>query len=309
MYASLLYAADYRVLSESDSHLVVLADARLSDEDLAQRFLGRAEYDWRIKEANPPSDNPRRVVVIPKRWFNPGGVHQRTQQVVPILAYHRFGPRPSRMMVTPESFREQLVYLRDNNFRVVSLSEFQRYLQGEAGLPSKAVVLTIDDGYQSAYRVAFPLLKEFGYPCTVFIYSDFMNRGGLKTRQMEEMLDSGLIEIQSHSKSHANLTRRVDGESGDEYMRRVRQEVVEPKQRLERVLGGNDVFAFAYPYGATDQQVVREIVASEHALSVTVTQGVNNFASHPHLLRRTMVFGGWNMERFARALRTETTWR
>jgi peptidoglycan/xylan/chitin deacetylase (PgdA/CDA1 family) len=68
--------------------------------------------------------------------------------------------------------------------------------------------VTIDDGHRSIYRIAFPLLKEFGYPATLFVYSDYIDHGGLRWQELDEMVESGLITVQSHSKTHDNLTRR-----------------------------------------------------------------------------------------------------
>ena len=74
------------------------------------------------------------------------------------------------------------------------------------------MVITIDDGYRSTYEVAFPVLKRHSFPATVFLYSDFVGAGDALTwAQMKEMTQSGLIDIQPHSKSHANLTLKLAG--------------------------------------------------------------------------------------------------
>lgn len=300
--------AGVRLLSENEAYRVVLASADTTDEALAERYLGSAQHAWRIKalNGNRPDGASQRVTVVPKGWANPTGIQAGKLPVVPILTYHRFGPRPSQLMVTLESFRQQLTHLRDNGYTVVPLRAFRDYLSGTSSLPPKAVVITIDDGYQSTFRLAMPLLLEFGMPATVFVYTDFVNRGGLKTRQMRAMLDSGLIDIQSHSKTHANLAQRLEDESDEAYAQRLIEEVAAPKKRLEKLLD-HQIYAFAYPYGATSEAVVEQTKRTRHDLSLTVKRGSNAFYQHPQLIKRSMVFGGDDLKKFAKTLRTESS--
>ena len=59
------------------------------------------------------------------------------------------------------------------------------------------MVITIDDGYESTYRHAFPILKRHGFPATVFVYTDFLGGGDALTwPQLQEMSASGLIDVQ-----------------------------------------------------------------------------------------------------------------
>ncbi|MEM1229909.1 MAG: polysaccharide deacetylase family protein [Pseudomonadota bacterium] len=295
-----------RQLSENEAYRVLAVTPDETFATLAERYLGDADEAWRLAELNPTIDKRGpRVIVLPKRWHNPTGISAQRQQRVPILTYHRFGPRASPLMVTPERFAAQLTYLRDEGYHVVPLAKLRRYLAGEGGLPQRAVVITIDDGYQSTYKHAYPALKAFGFPATVFVYTDFANRGGLKTAQMLEMLNSGLIDIQSHSKSHANLTQLLEAETSAEYQQRLQQEIAAPKAKLERLIQ-RPVYAFAYPYGAASDAVVSQTSASDHALGLTVTRGSNPFYQHPQLLRRSMVFGSHDLAAFARMLKTES---
>jgi hypothetical protein len=84
---------------------------------------------------------------------------------VTVLIYHRFGEeRYPTTNVSVDGFREQLTYLRDNNYQVLKLAELYRYLTEKKNLPDKATVITIDDGYKSVYQYAWPLLQSFGGP-------------------------------------------------------------------------------------------------------------------------------------------------
>lgn len=115
------------------------------------------------------------------------------------------------------------------------------------------------------------------------------------------MSKSGLIDFQSHSKTHANLIVRLPGESEQRYGARVLAELRVPKDVLERRLPGK-VTHHAFPFGDANQVVLQRLVQTGHQLGLTVNPGGNAFFAYPLLLRRTMIFGGSSMENFRSAL-------
>ena len=114
---------------------------------------------------------------------------------------------------------------------------------------------------------------------------------------MREMTVGGLIEIQPHSKTHSNLAVRQPDESEARYRERVRREVEAPIEAIRANLGGRSL-AYAFPYGDVNDAVVAELRARGLALGVTVTPGGNPFYAPPFMLRRTMVFGGDDLDAF-----------
>ena len=83
-------------------------------------------------------------------------------------------------------------YLARNGYRVIPLAQLARFLDGKEPLPRKSVVITIDDGYRSTYEIAYPILKKYGFPATVFLYSDFVGAADAMTwAQMKEMVALG----------------------------------------------------------------------------------------------------------------------
>jgi peptidoglycan/xylan/chitin deacetylase (PgdA/CDA1 family) len=97
-----------------------------------------------------------------------------------VLTYHRFSAQPVPGALTAAAFAEQLQYLRAH-YSVVPLSAIQRHLSEGAPLPRAAVAVTIDDGYRDAYEIAFPLLRRFGVPATLFAATGFIDGGWLWT--------------------------------------------------------------------------------------------------------------------------------
>ncbi|PVV07463.1 MAG: hypothetical protein B6D77_13715 [gamma proteobacterium symbiont of Ctena orbiculata] len=287
-----------------DRNFIVLRVGNEDTRSLARRYLGDETRYWVIEDANQP--NPIKTgqeIIIPLKVENPTGIEFAGYQTVPILCYHRFGRRSDRMEVTPAEFRKQMEYLKENDYRVIPLKHLLGFLKGERQLPRRAVVLTIDDGHRSIFKEAFPVLKEYGYPATVFVYSDYINNGGLKTAEISAMKKSGLISIQPHSKSHSNLTVRQAGESRRQYQRRVRQEISVPNEKLVKYLGERPRF-YAYPFGDSNDLVIKELRANGMQLGLTVQKQSNAAFAYPYLLHRTMIFGDRDMQAFKKSLVT-----
>lgn len=117
-----------------------------------------------------------------------------------ILCYHRVVPRREApyqfryirdLVIEPEDFEKHLQYLLANT-KVISLDQLIAALYGEGRLPSNAVVITFDDGYQDFYQYAWPLLKEYGVPATIYACNDFLDgQGRFWWYELEEILGEG----------------------------------------------------------------------------------------------------------------------
>src|SRR5512140_309076 len=155
------------LLARDDDFAVVRAAEGDTLGSLAQRYLGDAGKAWRIADWNG-IDRVRAgdTVVIPLRMRNAIGVEHGGYQTVPILCYHRFGPRASKLTVTRAAFEQQMDYLERNGYHVVTLAQLRAFLEGKEALPRKSVAITIDDGYRSTYDIAFPVLRQHGFPAT-----------------------------------------------------------------------------------------------------------------------------------------------
>ena len=101
--------------------------------------------------------------------------HWANRNNVLILTYHRFGGRGKPTRISAREFESHLEYLR-NNHSVLPLAETIDYLERGRSIPANTTVITIDDGYADAFDIAFPLLKKFGFPATVYAVTDFLDR-------------------------------------------------------------------------------------------------------------------------------------
>ena len=180
-----------------------------------------------------------------------------------VLCYHRFEDKPKDGLATkPADFEAQMQALKDNGIVVISMEDFLAWRRGEKAIPEKAAIISIDDGYLSGYKVAWPILKKFGYPFTLFLYTDYI-KGGPKSggqsiswNQLAEMRDAG-VDIEGHTVSHSSLNARK-GKTDEQYLAWLKNEIAGSKEMLERNLG-IQVKAFAYPYGLHNQ-TVRDVV-------------------------------------------------
>jgi peptidoglycan/xylan/chitin deacetylase (PgdA/CDA1 family) len=298
-------SAEGTVIGRSERLLLYVAAAGDSWAGIAARFLGDAALGWTIAEANEPRLAPGTPLVVPLRTPNPLGVHGDRYQTVPILCYHRLGTASSKMVVAPSSFEAQLDWLARNDYRVIPLADLSAFLAGKKALPRRSVVITFDDGYESVYRHAYPLLKRHGFPATVFVYTDFVGAGDALTwPQLREMAASGLVDIQSHSKSHRNLIERRQGESDERYRAAIDQEMRVPRETLERRLPQNPVQHLAYPFGDANEAVLDSAARHGYQLGATVNPGGNAFFAQPLMLRRTMIYGDLALEGFKAKLQT-----
>jgi peptidoglycan/xylan/chitin deacetylase (PgdA/CDA1 family) len=280
------------VLARSDELLVVVPRAGDDFAALARRYLGDARKAWWISEFNRIArPTPGVDLVIPLKPARLNSVDARGVRTITILCYHRFDNGKGKLSTNGEDFAAQMEVLAQDGYHVVALRDLPAILRGEQPMPPKAVAITIDDGYRSTFDVAYPVLVKYGFRATVFLYSDFAGLpAALTWAQMREMTASGLIDIQPHSKSHANLSLRLPDESERAYLDRIAREIDAPAAELKRRLEV-PTYAFAYPYGDANESVTELMEKRGVQLAFTVTPGSNAFFAYPLLLRRTMIFG------------------
>jgi peptidoglycan/xylan/chitin deacetylase (PgdA/CDA1 family) len=293
------------LLAQDEDFAIVVAQRGDDLASLAQRYLGARDKAWWIAEFNGiDAPTPGESLVVPRRPPNATGARWNGVQTVPILCYHRFAPQRSKLVVSRADFEAQMEYLARNGYRVITMKQLAAFLDAREPLPRKSVVITIDDGYRSTYEVAYPVLKKYGFPATVYLYSDFVGAGDAMTwAQMQDMAASKLIDIQPHSKTHSNLTLRQPGESASDYRERVRREVEAPSTAIRERLGA-PAFSYAFPYGDVNDAVVDALQRSGVKIGVTVTPGGNAFYAYPYMLRRTMIFGNEDLDAFKAKLVT-----
>ena len=291
------------VIARNERFAVYVPRAEDTLASVARELLGSAGRAWEIAAFNDiTGTSPGQAIAVPLQPVNALGISAKGYQTVPILCYHRVGPRANPMIMPRETFAAQMDYLARNNYNVIRLSDLPDFLSGKRALPPRAVVITFDDGHVSSYQHAYPILQKHGFAATFFLYTDFLGGGeGLTWAQINEMSKSGIIDFQSHSKTHANLVVRHPGESDARYRERIDAELRVPRNVIEHNVPGK-VTHHAFPFGDANQTVLERLVQTGHQLGLTVNPGGNAFFAFPLMLRRTMIFGGASMDNFRSAL-------
>jgi peptidoglycan/xylan/chitin deacetylase (PgdA/CDA1 family) len=185
-------------------------------------------------------------------------VDQNAQVV--IFGYHRFVNTVKRpdTEITPQLFEQQMTELKNKNISVIPMQDFLAWRRGEKAIPAKSAIITFDDGWKSQYEVAWPILKKFNYPVTLFIYTEGIKPGhfsggeSMSWEMLAEMRDAG-VDIQGHSATHSDLRRPYDKIAKkklnpQEYEEWLNKELVGSKEMIEQKLGVK-VNCFAVPYG------------------------------------------------------------
>ncbi|HKC20809.1 MAG TPA: polysaccharide deacetylase family protein, partial [Candidatus Dormibacteraeota bacterium] len=175
---------------------------------------------------------------------------------LPILMYHYVRKPPSmradplgyRLSVSPADFQAQMDWLFANQYHPVTFDQVRSYFAGRDPLPSRPVVITLDDGYADLYSAAFPILEAHGFTAVAYIVSGFVDRDRYVTRDEVLQMDRAGIEIASHTVDHADMSQANFGMAT--------YQLVQSKRWLENLLG-HPVVDFAYPSGKYNFQTIQ----------------------------------------------------
>lgn len=196
--------------------------------------------------------------------------------VVSILGYHDFRERGgSPMIIAADKFKAQMKAIKESGIPVIPLSDVLAWRKGLKNIPEESIVITMDDGWVGVYTYAYPVLKEYGFPFTIYVYKNYVNIGGrsLNWEQIKEMAKHG-CEVGSHSVSHKSL-RSQGGRSPEAHREWVLTELKDSKEFIEKNLG-QPCTSFAYPFGIYDESVAEAGLQMGYESLVTVnSQKVN----------------------------------
>ncbi|MFA6313986.1 MAG: polysaccharide deacetylase family protein [Sterolibacterium sp.] len=223
----------------------------------------------------------------------------------PVVVYHRFGAVASDgMTVRTSAFAAQLEFLKENDFTVVPLRKIvNRVRGGNEPLPDKAVAITVDDGHRSVYTEMLPLVRRYSIPVTLFIYPSAISNASyaLTWRQLEELRQSGLFDIQSHTYWHPNFKQERRRLPAGAYRGIVRMQLVKPRQILARRLGIN-ADMLAWPFGIYDDELMAAAGEAGYVAGFTLDRRHPSPADRPLALPRYLITSGVSLREFRRLL-------
>ena len=174
--------------------------------------------------------------------------------------YHRFDEsRYPSTNISAETFRQQLAVLKEQSYQVLSLAEVARRLNSGEALPEKGVSISVDDAFISFAEVAMPIIREYGFPVTLFVNTDAVGTSGyLDWAALKQLYDEG-VEIGNHTATHDYLVELRQGEQFSDWQLRVEQDIAKARDLYQQHLGPVPQL-FAYPYGEYNSELL-ELVA------------------------------------------------
>jgi peptidoglycan/xylan/chitin deacetylase (PgdA/CDA1 family) len=235
---------------------------------------------------------------------------------IPVLLYHRFLSRAaydSGAVVTEErtyvafddDFAAEMQYLRDAGYTAIDLDEFADLLDRKRPFPKKPIVITIDDGFRSVYRFAYPVLLRLGMKAVFFVTPDKTSHNFREFSDTDEpatddeiaTMSRHGVSIQSHGQTHRHLTDLDDAT--------VRWELVESKRVLAERFG-RPVDHLAIPSGAYSRRIRRIVGTTGYRVVFASRKGTNHAGVDRLRMRRLVVGRGFGREGMAHLLEPGT---
>ncbi len=219
---------------------------------------------------------------------------------ISVLMYHRVGNFKSinehrALYCKLKRFSFQMWFLNFFKYNVISLTQALYLISSKQPIPPKCVVLTFDDGYYDFYKYAYPILKKYKFPATVYVLSELIGKKAvwfekenretpfLLTKEELLNLSSNDIEIGSHGKTHVKLSEIS--------LDKAEEEIMDSKRKLEKLLN-KEIIHFCYPYGKFNKNVIELVKKAGYRSAVTCIRGGVTKRSDPYILpRKAISFG------------------
>jgi peptidoglycan/xylan/chitin deacetylase (PgdA/CDA1 family) len=211
--------------------------------------------------------------------------------IVPILLYHHVGVPQSQSLyyISPFEFERQMYLLREWGYQTISVELLVRAIKGGAELPPKPIILTFDDGGETIFTNALPILQKYGFTGSAYIVYNYVGISAYMNADQIRGLYAAGWEIGSHSISHVDLTIRTD---------RQRDEIVDSRAKLQSLLGV-PILTFAYPFGAYDKDAIHYVHFAGYSAAMGLGNDTLQGNKNLFYLYRMAVNGDQNLESFA----------
>lgn len=229
----------------------------------------------------------------------PKGIYYRDH--VAVLMYHHLSEKPMPQfpwILSADRFDDQMNLLKQEGFHVITMEQYREFMLNGGTVPDNAVLLTFDDGYESFYELAFPILKKYGYTAVNFVivstidHPDPNSVPKLNWEQMREMKRDGMgfyshtydlhhysiVDAEGGERPAASALLYIDDENrnelNSEYYSRVTRDLAKAEQRLKEELGNTDS-AIAFPYGSYNDRLLSACDSLGISLTFKIQDGIN----------------------------------
>jgi len=225
-------------------------------------------------------------------------INSVSSHALTVLIYHKIGDnRTPTTNLSIKKFKNQMLYLKENHYKVLSLKKVITMLKNHRKCPEKSVVLTFDDGYESIYKNAFPIIKKYKYPISVFLpteaiekrYPDYMN-----IAQIKDMMKYN-VDFESHSYSHPHMIFKSRSFIKNEIRNGIKFFTKNFHYKP---------YAFAIPYGEYNKTVIECAKSAGFDTILTQDSGAVDKNTDVYLIPREPILGNYysSMEHFKNVL-------
>lgn len=254
------------------------------------------------------------------------GMHTPDRNLLTIIGYHEITDHERALIpqyaIKSTQFAEQIQSLKKDGFHFISVDQLIKANQGSYKLPKKPLLLTVDDGYQSFYKYAYPIVKEKRVPVVLSVVGSWIETQGqqvsfgdqkiprsdiLTWAELKEMQDSGYVEIGNHSYDlHRGILGNPQGnsepaattrlyspesksyESDQAYATRIYNDLKKNNDVLKQH-GIRSPRVMVWPYGQYNMKTVE--IAKQLGMPITITldDGGNNVKQSLSHLNRILV--------------------
>lgn len=245
------------------------------------------------------------------------GIRHYNYNYLPIIALHGIQPNPlGKNEISTSNFEYLLSLLKSNGYQTITFFDLINYLDNKLSLPDKAVIITSDDGYQSIYQYAFPLLKKYNYTMTVFLSTGYIGESESERREDEfnrsnyslptrgmliwpevlEMAKYG-VEFQSHGVTHTSFLN-LNGENS-------LNELLSSKEAIENHIK-KPVSIIAWPFNRYDREDLEFLGVAGYRGAVTYGGGVEDLRSiNLYKIKRVVIDNYISPNDYAKLLKIE----
>jgi peptidoglycan/xylan/chitin deacetylase (PgdA/CDA1 family) len=220
---------------------------------------------------------------------------------VPIILYHEIdGKGP--FSVSLKTLQSHFEYFKENNITIVPLSDLISRLDNPRPYEGRVLVLTFDDGYKNMYKKLLPLAREYNYPVTLFVYTDFVSEHGTKAITWEELreMQNGGIDIQCHTQSHPDLIK-LAAKDTEESRSKLFRELYLSRKKIELKLG-KPVDLLAFPFGYYDTKTIQLAQFAGYRKVFSTDEGSNPVSYNNYCLRRHHIKSTFSLDTISKII-------
>jgi len=214
---------------------------------------------------------------------------QQASIKLPIIMYHSIANgTPNKFKISPRKLSDDFEYIKEHEMHPVFLSQVVDFVERDVALPSNPIVLSFDDGYRNIFQNVLEIIKEYNFKIVISVIAkatdahidaEFPANAHMNYTQIQTMLDTGLVELASHTYDmHGSSPRlgirKLRGESDENYLNKLSTDDINFKNSIFKNLNLSPK-AFTYPYGKYNNIAKQYLKNNGYNIAMTCDHDIN----------------------------------